>query len=79
MYMCYEQTVNFHVISSVSQLRNQRIWFMSPCISYIRFFYLIFCNRQPILQSTLLLVVMSSHILSLCQSSTSPMPYEEMP
>ena len=35
--------------------------------------------RQPILQSTLLLVVMLSHILSLHQSSTSPMPYEEMP
>ena len=35
-------------------------------------------HRHPILQSTPLLVGMSSHILSLHQSSTSPMPYEEM-
>ena len=61
MYKCYT-------------IREARIWFMSPHISYMCFFY-----RQPILQSTLLLVVMSSHILSLHQSSTSPMPYEEMP
>ena len=48
---------------------------------YFLYLFLLFdlLHRQPILQSTLLLVAMSSHILSLCQSSTSPMPYEEMP
>ena len=75
-YKFYGQNINFHVVSSVSQLGNQEY---GSCLhTFLMFLLFDLSHRQPILQSTLLVVVMLSHILSLCQSSTSPMRYEEM-